>query len=332
MDLSRKINEERKGMLRRIYRQSKHHQVRRRAHCLLLHQEGYSVTYLQDIFQVSRKTVYNWFEAWETRGLLGLYNQKGQGRKPTFRPEQQEKIKEWTKEHCQQLKQVIHKIKETWDISVSTKTIKRVLKSVNMSWHRLRRVVGGEPNAAEYLDKQAQLEELKRLDAAGEIDLYYSDESGFCLTPSVPYGWQPVGETVGIPSKHSRRLNVWGVMNRHNQLHSYVSLQTITSDVIIACIDSFFPEVSKRTVIVVDKAPIHTSNIMLDQLSEWKQRQIEIFYLPSYSPELNLIEILWRFIKYSWLPLSAYRCWQSLVDFVEKILREFGQNYVINFV
>jgi len=332
VDLSRKINKERKGMLRRIYRQSKHHQVRRRAHCLLLHQEGYSVTYLQDIFQVSRKTVYNWFEAWETRGLLGLYNQKGQGRKPTFRPEQQEKIKEWTKEHCQQLKQVIHKIKETWDISVSTKTIKRVLKSVNMSWHRLRRVVGGEPNAAEYLDKQAQLEELKRLDAAGEIDLYYSDESGFCLTPCVPYGWQPVGETVGIPSKHSRRLNVWGVMNRHNQLHSYVSLQTITSDVIIACIDNFFPEVSKRTVIVVDKAPIHTSNIMLDQLSEWKQRQIEIFYLPSYSPELNLIEILWRFIKYSWLPLSAYRCWQSLVDSVEKILREFGQNYVINFV
>jgi len=70
---------------------------------------------------------------------------------------------------------------------------------------------------------------------------------------------------------------------------------------------------------------------MLDQLSEWKQRQIEIFYLPSHSPQLNLIEILWRFIKYAWLPLSAYRCWQSLVDSVEKILSEFGQNYVINF-
>ena len=49
-------------------------------------------------------------------------------------------------------------------------------------------------------------------------------------------------------------------------------------------------------------------------------------------PQLNLIEILWRFIKYEWLPLSAYKCWQSLVDFVEKVLREFGENYVINFV
>lgn len=321
MNLIRKIHEERKRMLQRIYRQSIHHQVRQRAHCLLLYQERYSITHLQNIFQVSRKTIYNWLNAWETRGLIGLYNQKGQGRKLTFTPEQQEQIKVWTENHRQQLKQVSSKIQEQWDISVSTRTIKRVLKSLNMSWHRLRRVVGGQPNAAEYIDKQAQLEELKRL-----------DESGFSLIPSVPYGWQPVGETVGIPSKHSRRLNVWGVMNRHHQLQSYVSLQTITSDVIIACIDNFFPSVDKRTVIVVDRAPIHTSDIMQDQLLEWKQRQIEIFYLPSYSPQLNLIEILWRFIKYEWIPISAYKCWQNLVDYVEKVLREFGQNYVINFV
>ena len=261
MELTRKIHEERKKMLRRIYRQSSRYQVRQRAHCLLLYQEGYRITHLEDIFQVTRKTIYNWLNSWESRGLIGLYNQKGQGRKPTFSPEQQDKIKEWTEENRQQLKQVSQKIKEQWDISVSTKTIKRVLKSLKMSWHRLRRVVGGQPNATEYAAKKAQLEELKRLDDAGEIELYYSDQSGFCLIPPVPYGWQPVGETVGIPSKHSRRLNVFGVMNRHNQLHSYVSTQTITSDVIMACIDSFFPTVTKRTVIVMDKAPIHTSDI-----------------------------------------------------------------------
>jgi len=92
-----------------------------------------------------------------------------------------------------------------------------------MSWHRMRRVVGGEPNPVEYEVKQKQLEDLKRLDDLGEIDLYYLDEAGFCLTPSVPYEWQPVGETVGIPSKHGRRLNVLGIMNRPNELHSYVS-------------------------------------------------------------------------------------------------------------
>jgi len=53
--------------------------------------------------------------------------------------------------------------------------------------------------------------------------------------------------------------------------------------------------------------------------------------LPTYSPELNLIEILWRFIKYEWLEIDAYSSWQSLVSSVEKIIKEFGNNYVINF-
>jgi transposase len=53
--------------------------------------------------------------------------------------------------------------------------------------------------------------------------------------------------------------------------------------------------------------------------------------LPSYSPQLNLIEILWRFIKYQWIEIDAYYSWQTFVASIEKILREFGQSYVINF-
>lgn len=55
------------------------------------------------------------------------------------------------------------------------------------------------------------------------------------------------------------------------------------------------------------------------------------FALPSYAPELNLIEILWRFIKYEWIEREAYASWQIFVESVEKILREFGRSYVINF-
>jgi hypothetical protein len=36
-------------------------------------------------------------------------------------------------------------------------------------------------------------------------------------------------------------------------------------------------------------------------------------------------------MKYEWIELSAYSSWQSLVDYVEKVLREFGDNYVIDF-
>jgi hypothetical protein len=69
-------------------------------------------------------------------------------------------------------------------------------------------------------------------------------------------------------------------------------VQSITSDVVIVCIDTFVPNVVKRTVIVVDQGSIHTCDALQDKLEEWNERQIEIFQLPSYSAELNLIEIL----------------------------------------
>jgi transposase len=147
----------------------------------------------------------------------------------------------------------------------------------------------------------------------------------------VPYGWQDIGEYLSIDSRRTKRLNVWGIMNRQNNLHAYVSEQTINSDVIIACIDTFFAVVERPTFIVVDQASLHTSNAIFNKLEEWKERGLTIFELPTYSPELNLIEILWRFIKYEWLEIDAYSSWQALVLSVEKILKEFGDNYVINF-
>ena len=98
-----------------------------------------------------------------------------------------------------------------------------------MSWHRMRRGVGGKPDPIEYKEKKEKLSELKQLEDEGKIDLYYLDESGFCGIPCVPYGWQDIGEYLSIDSRRTKRLNVLGIMNRQNTLHAYVSEQTINS-------------------------------------------------------------------------------------------------------
>jgi transposase len=328
----REINPLSFKLLERIYCQSRHHQVRQRAHFLILASQGLKVEELMNIFPVSYKTIYNWVNRWELEGMVGLYNQPGRGRKRIFTPEQESKIREWVLQEPRQLKNILYKVKEEWDIEVSIETIKRILKNFYMSWHRMRRDVGGEPNPIEYKEKAAQLVELQRLEDEGKINLYYLDETGFSLIPSIPYAWQNIGEYLSIKSRHSPRLNVWGIMNRHNHLETYVSSQSINSDVVIACIDAFFPSVDKPTVIVVDQSSIHTSDAILDKLEEWQERNITIFELPSYSPELNLIEILWRFIKYKWIEIDAYSSWKNFVTCIEKILKQFGKTYVINFV
>lgn len=224
MRFTREVFPETQGLRQRLYRQSRHQQVRQRADCILLSSQNYRIAQLRDIFDVSRKTLYNWFNNWEAQGVLGLYNRPGRGRKNTFSPEQSKQIRAWVEQQPRQLKQVVQKVQQEWGIAIRTKTIKRVLKAVGMSWHRFRRVVGGQPNVQQYDQKQAELATLQQWEQ-GELDLYYLDEAGCCLIPCVPYGWQPIGQTIGIESQRSQPLNVLGLMTRANQRHSYVSTQ-----------------------------------------------------------------------------------------------------------
>jgi hypothetical protein len=54
-------------------------------------------------------------------------------------------------------------VKEEWGIVITTKTIKRILKTLLMSWHRMRRDVGGEPKPEEYIICSKVLKELNPL-------------------------------------------------------------------------------------------------------------------------------------------------------------------------
>ena len=52
-------------------------------------------------------------------------------------------------------------------------------------------------------------------------------------------------------------------------------------------VDDFARQSTKPTVIVMDKASIHTSQMIQERLEEWKNQQVEIFQLPPYSPQLS---------------------------------------------
>ncbi|MFM6384209.1 MAG: transposase, partial [Microcystis panniformis] len=98
MRFIRDLNPESQKMLERIYRASKHHQVRERAKCILLSFQGTTIEELSGIFGVTRKTIYNWLTAWEDRKLIGFYNRRGRGRKPKLTEAQSQQVIDWVKE------------------------------------------------------------------------------------------------------------------------------------------------------------------------------------------------------------------------------------------
>jgi len=318
-------------LLQSIYQKSKHHRVRQRAQCILLSYQGYMTNELAHIFKVDRITIYNWFNEWESRHFAGLYNRKGKGRNPIFNQGQKEQIRQWVKLYPKNLNKVIALIQEEFDLSASKSTIKRVLKSLQFSWHRIRRRVRGEPDADVYQERKAALEILIEEDKQGIIDLRYYDESGFCLVPYIPYAWQEQDETLSIESVQSKRLNVLGFMNKRNELEAYTFKCCVDSEVVIGCFNDFSDTIKEPTVVVMDNASIHTSVAFQEEIPKWEKKGLSIFYLPEYSPELNLIEILWRFMKYEWIDFSAYTSFEHLIQYIEGVIKNFGTIHKINF-
>src|SRR5659263_652617 len=95
--------------------------------------------------------------------------------------------------------------------------------------------------------------------------------------------------------------------------------------------DNFVAQTIKKTIVILDNSPIHRSKKFKAKIQEWREQDVYIFFLPPYSPELNLIEILWRRIKYQWLSFDAYLCFQNLKERLSYVLNNFGGKYDIIF-
>jgi transposase len=151
------------------------------------------------------------------------------------------------------------------------------------------------------------------------------------MNSCIPYAWQEKESTLTLKSIEGKRINILGIMNRNNELFYELQEGIVTSEIVISFFDRFVQSIKMETVIVLDQASIHTSDLFLGKLEEWEKKKLKIFWLPTYSPHLNLIEILWRFLKYEWIKVSAYQSRDSLVAYTKNVLDNFGKEYVINF-
>lgn len=236
-------------------------------------------------------------------------------------------------EHPRSVKAGALRIAEKLGEKLSPYTLKRLLKSRDYVWKRMRRSSRGKRNEGDFQTAKAHLCELRVACGAPDrdFDLIYFDGAGFTLTPSVPYAWQPRGETLEIPSAHSPRLNVLGFLNLNGSFQSYVFECPIDSAVLIRCFDDYCRRMKQPALIVLDNAPIQTSAAFEAQLKRWEEQGLYLLFLPPYCPELNLVEILWRKIKYEWLPLSAYQSFKDLAEALDEVLRGVGSKYRLSF-
>jgi transposase len=107
--------------------------------------------------------------------------------------------------------------------------------------------------------------------------------------------------------------------------------ETINADFVLNFFELFSVQISKPTVIVLDNAKIHVARKIKERIPYWQNRGLYIFYLPPYSPHLNIIERLWRELKQRWLRPQDYQTTQLLFYQVLLALASVGQQLNIKF-
>ena len=324
------LDHQTKIQLRQMMKNHPVSQVRHRAHAILLSAKGYPINQLADIFDVDRETITNWLNRFDQDRINGLENKPRSGRPPSINRTDVAKVLDEVRQAPRQLKTVIARLSGSFSVSLST--IKRLLKRHGYRWRRARRSLKSQRDETAFRQAQAELKALQKQDDAGEIDLVYFDEAGFSLVPVVPYAWQAPGQQIELPSStHHRRLNVLGFLKRDNTLVPYVVEGSVSTEMVIACIEAFAGRLSKATVLVLARASIHTAKALQEASARWQKQGLHLFFLPSYSPELNVIERLWQEIKYRWLPLRAYEGWEKLKAALDEVLVGVGEKYQISF-
>lgn len=202
---------------------------------------------------------------------------------------------------------------------------------IGARYRRIRKRPKGKPSPQLYAYKSEKLQELEIQAKDGFIDLYFGDESHICTEGYVPYGWQFRGENVFIPSQKADRLNIFGMIDRNNRYDGFSTNESITAHKVADFLDRLSFRISKNTFIVLDNAKVHRCKLIAELRPIWEKRGLFLFFLPPYSPHLNIAETLWRILKGKWLRIGDYFSTDTLFYATNRALAAVGAELYINF-
>lgn len=163
------------------------------------------------------------------------------------------------------------------------------------------------------------------------MDLFYGDESGVSLDPPVPYAWQFADERVSVPAAKGGSVNCFALLSRDCRCLARTTPETITGAFVAEQLDALSLRLARPTVVVLDNAPVHHGRAVRKRRGAWQARGLYVFYLPAYSPQLNIAEILWRKLKYEWLRPEDYADKDTLRLAVWQALTAVGSTLNIAF-
>ena len=240
------LTDQQRELLENTMKNDASHRARMRAHGLLLSSEGITIKVIAKIYHVDRDTVATWIKKWEKHGAKSLHDQPRSGRPSTLNVTEKELAKQYIQEEPRSLKNVVERLAQKTAKRLSISSLKRLAKKARLRWKRVRKSLKSLRDPLACAQCKRELKALQKQEDQGRIDLYYFDEAGFTLDPSIPYAWQEHGTVIEIPARKDGRMNVVGFMNRKNDLHPFIFEESVHTGVVIACFEEFSKTLKKN--------------------------------------------------------------------------------------
>ena len=270
-------------------------------------QGGESPEVVARVFGISRMTIYNWLALYRRGGWHALDAKKRGGRPPKLNA----KAIRWvyntvTMKNPLQLRfpfalwtcgMVVDLIKRQFGISLSRSSVSRLLKQLGLSPQRpLRRAYQQNPEAVEQWLKEDFPHIRKEAQKVGAT-IYFADEAGVRSDYHSGTTWGIRGQTPVVSSTGARfGLNVISVVNRQGKLRFMVFNGRLNGDLFIQFLRRLLYGASHPVFLIVDGHPAHRSAKVRKFVAS-TEGKLRLFYLPTYSPELNPDEQVWNHLK-----------------------------------
>ncbi len=141
------------------------------------------------------------------------------------------------------------------------------------------------------------------------------------------YGWIKKGEKRKLKTNSGRqRLNLHGAINAETMEITLIESETINRDSTVQLLEMLDRKYfyAKEIIVILDNAKYHYSQEVREVIEQ--SSRLKLVYLPTYSPELNLIERVWRFFKKKVLYNKYYEDLDNFRKASITFFRNFG-NY-----
>lgn len=288
---------------------------------------------IAETLKVSEESIRLWVKALLLKGIEGLKSKKSPGRPGKLTRTQKRELDDLITDGpakagfsgaCWRSPMIQELIYKRFGVFYSVHYISQLLKNMGFSYQKAKFV-------ADHKDAQKRQEwlnktwpEILALAQKKNAHILFGDEASFPQWGSLTYTWAKKGQQPVVKTSGKRRgYKVFGLIDYFSgrffcKGHDQGRLNSESYE---AFLTEVLSKTRKHIILIQDGASYHTSKAMKSFFE--KRSRLTVYNLPSYSPDYNPIEKLWKKIKEREIHLHYFPTFESLKDKVEEALLHF---------